>query len=89
MRLKRQNTKEWFNSYLTFQHLKKNFMNLVNKEDRDNMWMPLYDEQNVRDHTKVLFSAEDEVLKIVPQENFNFVLNSNTDNSNARLFEVQ
>lgn len=89
MRLKRQNTKEWFNSYLTFQHLKKNFMNLVNKEDRDNMWLPLYDEQNVRDYTSVLLSGEDEILKIIPQENFNFVLNSNTEHSNARLFEVQ
>ena len=64
-------------------------MNLVNQDDRNNMWLPLYDEQNVRDHTKVLLSDEDEILKIIPQENFNFVLNSYTDYSNARLFEVK
>ena len=90
MRLKEQNTKEWFNSYLTFQHVKKNSSkNIVNQDDRDNMWLPLYNDVN--SHSKPLklgTSSSDDTLKIIPQPNFNFILNSKTDYNNARLFEV-
>ena len=89
MRLKQQNTKEWFNSYLTFQHIKKNFMNLLNKDDRDNMWIPIYDDRNVQGQTRYLLSGEEEILKIVPQENFDFILSSPSEHRNARLFEVK
>ena len=90
MRLKRQNTKKWFNSYLTFQHLKENSSrNLVNKDDRDNMWLPIYDEINAQDKTKIVLFAEEEIFKIVPLSNNNFILNSKTDHNNARLFKVR
>ena len=89
MRLKRQNIKEWFNSYLTFQHLKANSSrNLVNSDDRDNMWLPIYDEVNAQDKTKIVLFREEEIFKIIPQANFNFILNSKTDHNNARLFQV-
>ena len=89
MRLKRQNIKEWFNSYLTFQHLKANSSrNLVNSDDRDNMWLPIYDEVNAQDKTKIVLFREEEIFKIIPQANFNFILNSKSDHNNARLFKV-
>ena len=89
MRLKRQNTKKWFNSYLTFQHLKENFAeNLVNQDDRNNMWLPIYDEVNAQDKSKIVLFAEEEIFKIIPQANNNFILNSKTDHNNARLFKV-
>ena len=70
MRLKRQNTKKWFNSYLTFQHLKENFAeNLVNQDDRNNMWLPIYDEVNAQDKSKIVLFAEEEIFKIIPQAN--------------------
>ena len=92
MHLKEQNTKEWFNPYLTFQHVKKNSSrNIVNQEDRDNMWLPLYN--NVNSHSKpfklgTCSTETDDTLKIIPQPNFNFILNSKTDHNNDRLFEV-
>ena len=89
MRLKRQNIKKWFNSYLTFQHLKANSSrNLVNSDDRDNMWLPIYDEVNAQDKTKIVLFREEEIFKIIPQANFNFILNSKSDHNNARLFKV-
>ena len=90
MRLKRQNTKKWFNSYLTFQHLKGNTSrNHVNQDDRDNMWLPIYNEINAQDKTKIVLFAEEEIFKIVPLTNNNFILNSKTDHNNARLFKVR
>ena len=90
MHLKEQNTKEWFNPYLTFQHVKKNSSrNVVNQDDRDNMWLPLYNDVN--SHSKPLrlgTSLADDTLKIIPEPNFNFILNSKTDHNNDRLFEV-
>ena len=89
MRLKRQNTKKWYNSYLTFQHLKKNSSrNIVNKDDRDNMWLPIYNEINSQDHLKNVLFEEEEIHKIVPQKNFNSILNSKSEYNNARLFKV-
>ena len=88
MRLKQQNTKEWFNSYLTFQHVKKHSsVNLVTQDDRDNMWLPLYSDINSL-NVPLKLRAPEEILKIVPQSNFNFILNSRTEHNNARLFEV-
>ena len=96
MHLKEQNTKEWFNPYLTFQHVKKNSSrNIVNQDDRDNMWLPLYN--NVNSHSKpfklgstrfISSSDDQDTLKIIPEPNFNFILNSKTDHNNDRLFEV-
>ena len=89
MRLKRQNTKKWFNTYLTFQHLKENSSrNIVNKDDRGNMWLPIYDEINAQDKSKILLFEGEEIHKIVPQGNFSFKLNSKSDYNNARLFKV-
>ena len=91
MHLKEQNTKEWFNRYLTFQHIKENpSRNLVNQNDRDNMWLPIYNDVNSHSiplRLSYVDSSED-TLKIIPQPNFNFILNSKTDHNNARLFEV-
>ena len=88
MRLKEQNSKEWFNSYLTFQHIKENSSrNYVTQDDKDNMWLPFY--SDVNSHTKPLkLRAPEEILRIIPQHSFDFSLNSKTDHNNARLFEV-
>ena len=90
MRLKRQNTKKWFNSYLIFQHLKDNSSrNDVNQDDRENMWLPMYDEINAQDKSKIVLFEYEEIFKIVPQTNNNFILNSKTNHNNARLFKVR
>ncbi len=89
MSLKTQNTKAWFNSYLTFQHVKENSSNLVTQDDRDNMWLPFYSEINLFSILPYKIPAPEEILRIIPQSNFNFILNSKTDHNNARLFEVR
>ncbi len=88
MYLKEMNTKEWFNSYLTFQHIKENpSRNLVNQDDMNNMWLPMF--IDVNSHSIPLrLEASVDTLKIIPQPNCHFVLNSKTDHNNARLFEV-
>ena len=57
------------------------------------MWLPLYN--NVNSHSIPLrlgsigtSDSSEDTLKIIPQPNFNFILNSKTDHNNARLFEV-
>ena len=88
MRLKQQSTKEWFNSYLTFQHIKEDSSrNHVTKEDKENMWLPLYSIMNTH-NIPFKLRAPEEILNIIPQANFNFILNEKTENNNARLFEV-
>ena len=88
MRLKQQNTKEWFNSYLTFQHIKKKASrNLLTNNDRDNMWLPIYSEVNSHSMS-LMFPSPKETLKIIPHPNFDFTLIDKTEYNNARLFKV-
>ena len=88
MRLKQQNTKEWFNSYLTFRNIREtSSRNLVTKDDMENMWLPLYNDVNSL-NIPLKLHASSETLKIIPKANFNYILNSKTDQNNARLFEV-
>ena len=90
MRLKEQNTKEWFNSYLTFQHIKENSSrNLVPQNDRDNMWLPIYSDINLYNNMPRKIRSPGEVLRIIPKPFFNFIRNSKTDHNNARLFQVR
>ena len=90
MRLKEQNTKEWFNSYLTFQHIKENSLrNLVPQNDRDNMWLPIYSDINLYKNLPHKIPSPEEVLRIIPKPYFNFIRNCKTDHNNARLFEVR
>ena len=88
MRLKQQNTKEWFNSYLIFQHVKENSSsNLVHQDDMNNMWSPYYSDVNSYNIPTRLRELE-EILKIIPHPKFEFILNSKSEHNNARLFEV-
>ena len=49
LRETRQNTKEWYNSYLTFQNLKKDSINEIHPDDEKNMWLAIYDDVNTLD----------------------------------------
>ena len=43
--------KAWYNSYLTFQNLKKDARNLMFTEDRENVWVPWTPTQNIENST--------------------------------------
>ena len=55
------------------------------------MWLPIYNDVNSHSIPLSLsyVDSSEDTLKIIPQPNFNFILNSKTDHNNARLFEVQ
>ena len=88
LRSKRQNTKEWYNSYLTFQNLKKDSINQIYPDDENNMWLAIYDEINTKSKKSCELAEDTPIFKVIPQPNFDFVLNSETEFHNARLFEA-
>ena len=88
LRSKRQNTKEWYNSYLTFQNLKNNSITPIHSEDKKNMWLAIYDEINSMDENSCKLTDDTPILKVLPKHNFDFILNSKTEFHNARLFEA-
>ena len=88
LRSKRSNTKEWFNSYLTFQNLKKDSINQIHPDDEKNMWLAVYDEINTKDKSSCTLTEDTPIFKVIPQPNFDFVLNSKTEVHNARLFQA-
>ena len=88
LRSKRQNTKEWYNSYLTFQNLKNSSITPIHSEDKNNMWLAIYDEINSKDENSCKLTDDTPILKVLPKHNFDFVLNSKTEFHNARLFEA-
>ena len=89
LRSKRQNTKEWFNRYLTFQNLKNSSNNPINSDDMDNMWLAIYNEINTNDVNSCSRTDDAHIFKVIPQTNFEFVLNSRTEFYNAYLFEAR
>ena len=88
LRSKRQNTKEWFNSYLTFQNLKNNSVNPIYSDDKNNMWLAIYDEINSKDEHSCIITDDTPIFKVIPQHNFDYVLSSKTEFHNARLFKA-
>ena len=52
------------------------------------MWLAIYDEINSVDTSKSKRTDDTEIFKILPQDDFNFILNSKTEHRNARLFKV-
>ena len=80
--------KDWYDSLLTYQNLKKNKVNLISHDDKIMIWNPWITYKNVENADKTKRTGEAEKLKVVPNEEFLFKHNSKTDNLNALLFEV-
>lgn len=89
MRLKTQQIKEWYNSYLTFQNLKENSINIIESDDKNNMWLPRYDSINTENRWKCERTDEAETFKVVPQGNFNFALAKRSVYRNSRIFKAR
>ena len=88
MLLKKQNVKEWFNAYLTFQNLKENATNPIYTDDRNNMWTPNYNSINSENIFKCSRTDEAEILKAVPDNDKKHSWTSKTQHRNAFLFKV-
>ena len=80
--------KEWYNSYLTFQHLKNDTENFLNPLEKDEMWVPWMTQTNIVSSDKCKRADEPEALKVVPNKDFKFQHNHQTEFLNAHLFKV-
>ena len=88
MRITHSVQKDWYDSLLTYQNLKKDKVNLISQDDKNMIWNPWITYKNVENADKIKSTGEAEKFKVVPNEEFLFKHNSKTDNLNALLFEV-
>ena len=79
--------KEWYDSLLTYQNLKRDKVNLISEEDKAIIWIPFITYKNIENAAKAKRTDEPDLFKVVPNEEFYFKHNSKTDNQNAFLFE--
>ena len=87
MRLKQENTRFWYNSYLTFQNLKNNTVNEIQMNDHDNLWKPNFALRNSENLGKCQRTQEREIFLATPTQKH--VLNSKNEHRNAFIFKVQ
>ena len=80
--------KEWYNSYLTFQHLKNDSENFLNPLEKDKMWVPWMTQTNIVSADKCQRADEPEALKVVPNKVFEYHHNHQSEYQNAFLFKV-
>ena len=80
--------KGWFNSYLTFQNLKKESRNTLFTEDMENIWIPIITPRNTDDE-RICNLKNDDVafINIIPNENFEYEHNKNENYQNTLLFK--
>ena len=80
--------KEWYNSFLTYQNLKNGTVNQIFQEDKNMIWTPWINSNNIESTDKEKRANDVEVMKVVPNSNFKFMHNSKTIYQNALLFKV-
>ena len=79
--------KEWYDTSLTFQNLKKDKDNLIFQEDKNMIWIPWVTDKNIRNLDKKKRADEEEIFKVVPNDDFEFQHSSNTSYQTALLFK--
>ena len=86
MRLKKENTRFSYNSYLTFQNLKNHTLNVIQINDRDNIWKPSFVGRNSENIEKCIRTDETDIFIATPTQNS--VLNGKHEHQNAFIFRV-
>ena len=86
MRLKQENTRFWYNSYLTFQNLKNNTVNEIQINDHDNFWKPNFALRNSENLDKCQRTEERGIFLATPTQSY--VLNRKDQHQNAYIFKV-
>ena len=80
--------KEWFNSFLTFQNLKKESRNTLFPEDIENIWIPNTTPRTMDDQKKCAQKQDDVAfINIIPNENFEYEHNHKSNFQNTLLFQ--
>ena len=80
--------KDWYDSFLTFQNLKQDITNSISQEDKNTIWYPWMNSNNVESIQKERRADDVEIFKVVPNCNFKYRSNSVTELENSILFEV-
>ena len=80
--------KEWFDSKLIFQNLKTDTKNLVNPQDKDEIWIPYLIELRSESEEKCKRGTDKEVFEVLSNDDNVFEHNSINQHENAFLFEV-
>ena len=79
-------TKTWHDSYLTFSNLKNDSENFISKEDYSHIWRPWFPVLNVESVEKCRKTDKPDIIKIIPNQKFDYILNPLTAHENAYLF---
>ena len=88
MRLSYLLKKEWFNSFITFQNLKKNKTNFLFPQEKGNVWIPYISVKNMENRDKCTQTDFADFISIQPDKEFEFEYNSYENFQNAFLFKV-
>ena len=88
MRLSYILRKQWFNSFITFQNLKKNNTNFLFPQEKENVWIPYISVKNMENRDKCTQTDFLGFISIQPDKEFEFEYNSYENFQNAFLFPV-
>ena len=88
MRITYNLQKNWYDAFLTFQNLKQGITNFISDEDKNMIWSPWMNSNNVESMEKQRRADDVEIFKVVPNNIFQFKHNSVTIVQNSLLFEV-
>lgn len=79
--------RNWFDSQLTFQNLKKYSNTSLDPEDTDNIWKPWIQLENIKYYGKIQKTDQHDDNSIIPNSEFNSKQNGITSTHNAQLFQ--
>ena len=79
--------KDWYDNSLTFQNLKKDKDNLIPQDDKDMIWKPWATDKNIRNVDMKGRADEEEIFKVVQNDDFKFQHNSKSNYQSALIFE--
>ena len=80
--------KDWFDSSLSFQNLKKDTINSLSEDEKDMIWVPFILFVNMESQDKERRANKVEILKVVPNKMFYYDHNRESDYQNAHIFKV-
>ena len=80
--------KDWYDSSLTFQNLKKDRVNSILEDDKKMLWSSWITFKNNENIEMSKRADDEEIFIVVPNEEFHFEHNSKANYQNSLLFEV-
>ena len=79
--------KDWYNSFLTFQNLKNDSVNIIFEDDKKMIWTPWIVSKNMENEDKEVRADGEEIYKVVPNKDFHFQHSSRYNYQNSLLFK--